>query len=365
MEHRVDDPVRASDHDRDTTAERLGDASPKAPRHHRTPPPPPSGLAATTRGDLNRLTADLPPSHAARIRADNARRAAQNDADERTWAAEWRYWTGGAAIMTAIWAVSALRAGEWTAYWPAAPSPSGPPSSSPTPSGRTATTENRSRRRPRVRHTSHPVGHLHIFDMDGTLLAGTTANLEIARHLGTLPELHDLEARFAARPSTRAASPSRSTGSGAYHPGIVAAAYTAATWLTGIADVCADIRARGEHSAVITMSPDFFARHLLDLGFDDVIASRFPDALHRHPRPRRILTPADKVRIAEELRARHGLAPAQCTAYGDSMSDAPLFRHLANTVAVNADHHLADIAALDYRGTDLTEAYALARTLPA
>ena len=40
--------------------------------------------------------------------------------------------------------------------------------------------------------------HLHIFDMDGTLLTGTTANLEIARHLGTLPELHDLEARFAA-----------------------------------------------------------------------------------------------------------------------------------------------------------------------
>ncbi|NVI88414.1 DUF1707 domain-containing protein [Actinomadura sp. BRA 177] len=122
MEHRVDDPVRASDHDRDTTAERLGDALAEGAldttEHHRRLH---QALAATTRGDLNRLTADLPPSHAARIRADNARRAAQNDADERTWAAEWRYWTGGAAIMTAIWAVSALRAGEWTAYWPAAP----------------------------------------------------------------------------------------------------------------------------------------------------------------------------------------------------------------------------------------------------
>ncbi|MEV4359895.1 hypothetical protein [Nonomuraea sp. NPDC049625] len=45
------------------------------------------------------------------------------------------------------------------------------------------------------------------------------------------------------------------------------------------------------------------------------------------------------------------------------MSDAPLFRHLPHTVAVNADHHLADLAALDYRGDDLTEAYRLARTL--
>lgn len=117
--------------------------------------------------------------------------------------------------------------------------------------------------------------------MDGTLLTGTTANLEVARHLGTLTELRDLEARFA----------------------------------TGALD------------------------------------------------PAGILTPADKVDITEDLRARHGLTPGQCTAYGDSMSDAPLFRHLANTVAVNADHHLADIAALDYRGTDLTEAYTLARTL--
>lgn len=209
------------------------------------------------------------------------------------------------------------------------------------------------------------MGHLHIFDMDGTLLTGTTANLEIARHLGTLPELRELEARFAAGTlDTRGFSIEIHRLWRDLTPDTVAAAYTAATWLTGIADVCADIRARGEHSAVITMSPDFFARHLLDLGFDDVIASRFPPLPFTGTLdPAGILTPADKVRITEQLRARHGLDVDQCTAYGDSMSDAPLFRHLTNTVAVNADHHLADIAAVDYRGTDLTEAYALARTL--
>ena len=209
------------------------------------------------------------------------------------------------------------------------------------------------------------MGHLPIFDMDGTLLTGTTANLEIARHLGTLPELRELEARFAAGTlDTRGFSIEIHRLWRDLTPDTVAAAYTAATWLTGIADVCADIRARGEHSAVITMSPDFFARHLLDLGFDDVIASRFPPLPFTGTLdPAGILTPADKVRITEQLRARHGLDVDQCTAYGDSMSDAPLFRHLTNTVAVNADHHLAGIAALDYRGTDLTEVYALARTL--
>ncbi|WP_131739534.1 HAD family hydrolase [Actinomadura roseirufa] len=207
--------------------------------------------------------------------------------------------------------------------------------------------------------------YLHIFDMDGTLLTGSTANLEVARHLGTLPELHALEARFAAGTlDTRGFSAEIHRLWHHLTPAVVADAYAAGPWLTGIADVCADIRARGEHSAVITMSPDFFARHLLDLGFDDVAASRFPPLPFTAPLdPAGVLTPADKVRIADDLRARHGLPRARCVAYGDSMSDAPLFRHLPHTVAVNADHHLAGIAAVDYRGGDLAEAYALARTL--
>ncbi|MDL4776889.1 HAD family hydrolase [Actinomadura xylanilytica] len=209
------------------------------------------------------------------------------------------------------------------------------------------------------------MGTLHIFDMDGTLLTGTTANQEVARHLGTLPELHGLEARFAAGTlDTRGFSAAIHRLWHHLTPSTVATAYTTATWLNGIADVCADIRARGEHSAVITMSPDFFARHLLDLGFDDVIASRFPPLPFTEPLdPDGVLTPADKVTITEDLRTRHDLPSSRCIAYGDSMSDAPLFRHLTNTVAVNADHHLADLAALDYRGDDLTQAYALARTL--
>ncbi|MWK39782.1 HAD-IB family phosphatase [Actinomadura sp. J1-007] len=206
---------------------------------------------------------------------------------------------------------------------------------------------------------------LHIFDMDGTLLAGSTANLEVARHLGTLPELLVLEERLAAGEiDTRGFSAEIHRMWGHLTAEVVAAAYGSATWLRGIAEVCADIRARGEHSVVITMSPDFFARHLLALGFDEVVASRFPELPFSVPlEPDGILTPADKVRVAEELRVRHGLPVGRCVAYGDSMSDAPLFRHLVNTVAVNADHHLAGLAAVDYRGDDLAQAYALGRSL--
>jgi phosphoserine phosphatase len=206
---------------------------------------------------------------------------------------------------------------------------------------------------------------LHVFDMDGTLLRGTTASVQIARHLGCEADLADLEKQFAVgQVDTRGFAAAihalwrNLTGES------VAEVFAACPWLAGIPDVCADIRKRGERSVVITMSPDFFAWHLLELGFDEVVASRFPPLPFAEPLdPAGILTPDDKVRIVDELLARHGVPQSQCVAYGDSMSDAPLFRHLTKTVAVNADHHLADLAAVSYRGDDLPAAYALGRAL--
>lgn len=209
------------------------------------------------------------------------------------------------------------------------------------------------------------MGNLHIFDMDGTLFTGTTACLEIARRLGTLEELLALEARLAAGDlDTRGFSAAVHALWRELTPAVVAAAFAGIPWLRGIRDVCADIRRRGEHSVVITMSPDFFARALLRLGFDEVVASRYPEPPFREPLdPAGILTPADKIRVAEELCDRYRLTRSRCVAYGDSMSDAPLFGHLDNTVAVNADHHLTGLAARAYQGDDLTVAYRLARGL--
>lgn len=209
------------------------------------------------------------------------------------------------------------------------------------------------------------MGILHVFDMDGTLLHGSSAGLQMARALGNVEELAALDAQLAAG---EVDSPGFAV---AVHrmwldltPAMVAAAFAASPWLTGIREVCADIRRRGEWSAVITLSPDFFASHLLDLGFDEVVASRFPPLPFRQPLdPAGILSAADKVRIVEELRARYALPRSCCVAYGDSLSDVPLFRHLTATVAVNADEHLDGLAAASYHGRDLGEAYAVARAL--
>jgi len=110
--------LRASDADRDTTIEALGDALAEGAldtaEHHRRLQ---RALSATTMDQLADLTADLPVSRASLTKREAARR----DADKREWRNEWGYWAGGAVIMTAIWGFTSLQAGEPKFYWPLAP----------------------------------------------------------------------------------------------------------------------------------------------------------------------------------------------------------------------------------------------------
>jgi phosphoserine phosphatase len=202
------------------------------------------------------------------------------------------------------------------------------------------------------------VSALHVFDMDGTLLRGTTAALEISRRLGCERTLVELERRFAdgELEAWEFAVAVRGLW-GELAPSLVASVVADAPWIEGIDEVCADIAARGETSMLVTLSPTFFARHLLDRGLDVVHGSVWSDPID----PSTILTAGDKVRLAEAERLRLGLEPSSCVAYGDSGSDVELFAHLANTVAVNAVPGL--VGAAEYRGDDLREAYALGREL--
>ena len=207
---------------------------------------------------------------------------------------------------------------------------------------------------------------LFVFDMDGTLLPGSTASLELAGALGALDDLHALEARFSAGDlDTRGFAAAVHDLFGALSAEQVTAAFTASRLLARVADVFADIRARGERSLVITMSPDFYAAQLVGLGADAVHASRFPAPPYAGVvfDPSGILTPDDKPRLVTQELTAAGIAAERCVAFGDSMSDAPLFRSLRHTVAVNADDHLLDLAATSYVGDDLWAAYELGRAL--
>lgn len=204
-----------------------------------------------------------------------------------------------------------------------------------------------------------PRPRLHLFDLDGTLLHGSAAPVEISRQLGLETEIGVLERDFSSR---RIGPPEFAVRVRALWAELteehVAAAFDGAPWLAGIRDTWAELRARGDYCAVISLSPSFFVERLLDWGTHAAFGSRFPAVPFMEPvDPAGILDAGAKVEIMERLCASFGVDRSHCIAYGDSMSDAELFAAVPVSVAVNADHHVAHLATYNYAGRDLREAY--------
>jgi phosphoserine phosphatase len=204
----------------------------------------------------------------------------------------------------------------------------------------------------------------HVFDMDGTLLHRTSAPLLLATALGNGDGLAAIEERFATGTMT-AVEFARELHAmwGVVAPEVSGRVFSEAPILENLSEVLADIRARGERACLITMSPDYFAERFLDFGFDAVFASRFPRDAGIPLDEAGILEPRDKPRLAAAFCDTHGLTLHDAVAYGDSMSDVFLFRVVGVRIAVNADHHLADLADVTIHGTDLLPAYRAARSL--
>ncbi|WP_367322013.1 HAD family hydrolase [Streptomyces sp. HUAS ZL42] len=204
---------------------------------------------------------------------------------------------------------------------------------------------------------------LHLFDLDGTLLYGTTSPVEISRQLGLEEETVALDQAISAGligPPEYAEQVYALWSD--LTPEHVAAAFEGAPWLTRIREVWAEIRQQGDYCAVVSLSPSFFVQRLLDWGAHAAHGSRFPAIPFTEPvDPAGVLSAAAKVRIADRLCEEFGVTRADCVAYGDSLSDKDLFGVVPVSVAVNADRHLAGLATHTYAGEDLWDAYELVR----
>lgn len=202
---------------------------------------------------------------------------------------------------------------------------------------------------------------LHIFDMDGTLLR-STASVEISRSIGAHAEATTIERDWLA---------GQISGVGFWERCLtlwetiddtqIGVAFESAPWMQGVADVFADIAARGEHSVVITQSPQFFVDRLLGWGAEKAYGTRI--ILGGSVRESQLLSADDKVKIVIDLLNQYRLEPASCVAYGDSTSDVPLFEWLPHTVAINASDQVKQLARTSYDGVDLRTAYSAGRSL--
>ncbi|HTY56899.1 MAG TPA: hypothetical protein VMB26_16960, partial [Candidatus Binataceae bacterium] len=103
---------------------------------------------------------------------------------------------------------------------------------------------------------------LHIFDMDGTLLKGS-ACLELSRQMGKFEIVNALEERWSRGELSHMAywEACLPLWEGMDET-VIDRTFASTSWISGIEEVWADIADRGEHSAVITQSPQFFVDRL-------------------------------------------------------------------------------------------------------
>ncbi|WP_411103660.1 HAD family hydrolase [Streptomyces sp. cmx-4-9] len=202
---------------------------------------------------------------------------------------------------------------------------------------------------------------LHLFDLDGTLMYGSAAPVEISRQLGLSAEIAELERAFSARElGPHQFSVAAHALWAELTPEHVRSAFDGSPWLTGIREVWQEIRERGDYCAVISLSPSFFVELLLEWGAHAAHGSVFPAVPFTLPvEEAGILTPAAKVTVADRLCAQFGVGRGDCVAYGDSATDAMLFEVVPRSVAVNARPALVAQATHVYEGRDLREAYQL------
>ncbi|MCX4692170.1 HAD family phosphatase [Streptomyces sp. NBC_01408] len=202
---------------------------------------------------------------------------------------------------------------------------------------------------------------LHLFDLDGTLMYGSAAPVEISRQLGLSAEIAELERAFSAREiGPHQFSVAAHALWADLMPAHVRAAFEGAPWLAGIREVWQEIRERGDYCAVVSLSPSFFVELLLEWGAHAAHGSVFPAVPFTQPvEEAGILTPAGKVTVADRLCARFGVSRSDCVAYGDSATDMVLFEAVPVSVAVNARPVLTERATHVYEGRDLREAYQL------
>jgi len=178
-----------------------------------------------------------------------------------------------------------------------------------------------------------------VFDLDGTLLRGTTVLRVLAEHLGQGDAVTELDRAFAAGEISHRVIADRSAPwfSGCTTSEMRTVLATG-PWIDGIDETLQTVSKAGTHVLLATITWRFAAELLRErYGFAAVSGTelhRLGRALGGHVT--RYFDEHDKLRFVEDWCAQHGFTLGQVAAVGDSRSDLPLFGRAGRSVALNA-----------------------------
>ncbi len=164
---------------------------------------------------------------------------------------------------------------------------------------------------------------LAAFDLDGTLLRGDTVCEALARKLGHLERMRELEAVHEAR-RDRESLRSLRTELAVYYQAVPAAdlhSYLSTLTLApGVREAFALLRKAGVATAIVSITWEFAAQWLAaELGADHHVGTRL-----RHDGSVEHFWPEDKATWLQALMRREGIRHDETAAVGDSWRDVPM-----------------------------------------
>jgi phosphoserine phosphatase len=193
-----------------------------------------------------------------------------------------------------------------------------------------------------------------FFDLDGTLLRGTSVSVLTADWLGRGGALDELERRYRDGLISNAAVAETSASWFAGRTlAEVDAVLERAPWIAGIAETVSELRAAGAYVALATVTWRFAAELF---GFQAccgtemaIVDGCLRGAVSAH------CDAQDKAVFIQEPCASRGLLPSSAALIGDSRSDIPGFRRAGFSVAVNADEGARQAAMVALDSGDLRD----------
>jgi phosphoserine phosphatase len=201
-----------------------------------------------------------------------------------------------------------------------------------------------------------------VFDLDGTLLRGTTVSLLLAQWLGRAEEIAELERAFHAHEISNSVVADALAGWLAGQSTTDAwRVLTDGTWIAGMAETFRALADAGVSLLLGTITWSFAAEMLRErYGFaavsgtemqvnDGIVSGTVTRYFDEH----------DKVRFVEKWCVQNGFSMSQVAAVGDSRSDVPLFRRAGMSIALNATPDARAAATHTLDADDLRDVLAL------
>jgi len=178
-----------------------------------------------------------------------------------------------------------------------------------------------------------------VFDLDGTLLRGTTVSLLLAQWLGQTSAITELERAFHAHEISN--SVVADTSAGWLAGKSVAEAWRVledGSWIDGMTETFQVLTTAGVSLLLGTITWSFAAEMLRErYGFQAASGTEMqaPDGVLSGV-VSRYFDEHDKLRFVEDWCAQNGYSMSQVAAIGDSRSDVPLFQRVGMSIALNA-----------------------------